>query len=46
MTDEINRHKKEVENLRSEKQTLENVLAMKAQDVRKSITSEIARVED
>ena len=32
--------------LRSEKQTLENVLTMKAQDVRKSITSEIGRVED
>ncbi|OMJ79987.1 hypothetical protein SteCoe_19858 [Stentor coeruleus] len=46
ITEEMNFHKKEVQILRSEKDTLENVLNMKINDVRKSLMNEIARVED
>ena len=43
--EEINFQKKEVATLRSEKETLEKVLTMKADDVRKSLTSEVNRVD-
>jgi chromosome segregation ATPase len=46
ITEEMNFHKKEVQVLRSEKDTLESVLNMKINDVRKSLMNEIARVED
>ncbi|CAG9321029.1 unnamed protein product [Blepharisma stoltei] len=46
ITEEMNFHKKEVQILRSEKDTLENVLNMKINDVRKSLMSEINRVEE
>ena len=46
ITDEMNFHKKEVQVLRSEKDTLENVLNAKVGDVRKSLMTEIGRVED
>lgn len=46
ITEEMNYHKKEVQILRSEKDTLEGVLNMKITDVRKSLMNEIARVED
>lgn len=46
ITDEMNFHKKEVTVLRSEKDTLQEVLTMKINDVRKSLTSEISRVEE
>lgn len=46
ITEEMNFHKKEVQLLRSEKDTLEKVLDMKISDVRKSLMSEISRVED
>ncbi|OMJ95206.1 hypothetical protein SteCoe_1410 [Stentor coeruleus] len=46
ITEEMNFHKKEVQILRSEKDTLESVLNMKITDVRKSLMNEIARVED
>ncbi|OMJ73852.1 hypothetical protein SteCoe_27368 [Stentor coeruleus] len=46
ITEEMNYHKKEVQILRSEKDTLESVLNMKIVDVRKSLMNEIARVED
>lgn len=46
LTEEMNFHKKEVQILRSEKDTLENVLNMKTQDVRKSLMNEIYRVEE
>ena len=42
----MNFHKKEVQTLRSEKETLESVLNMKVNDVKKSLMGEIARVED
>mmetsp|Transcript_4995 Transcript_4995/g.7524 ORF Transcript_4995/g.7524 Transcript_4995/m.7524 type:complete len:153 (-) Transcript_4995:397-855(-) len=45
ITEEMNLHKKEVQNLRSEKDTLENVLNMKINDVRKALMNEINRVE-
>lgn len=46
ITEEMNFHKKEVQVLRSEKDTLESVLTMKVNDVRKSLMNEITRVED
>ena len=39
LADELQYHKKEVQVLRSEKETLESVLTMKTQDVRKTLTS-------
>jgi chromosome segregation ATPase len=39
-------HKKEVQILRSEKETLENVLTMKCQDTRKALTNELHRVHE
>ena len=39
-------HKKEVQVLRSEKETLESVLTMKSQDVRKTLTNENFKVEE
>jgi hypothetical protein len=44
--EELNFHKKEVQILRSEKDTLESVLTMKTQDVRKTLTNELFRVEE
>jgi chromosome segregation ATPase len=46
LTEDLNYHKKEVQVLRSEKETLENVLNLKTQDVRNSLMTEISRVED
>lgn len=46
ITDEMNLHKKEVQLLRSEKDSLQEILTMKINEVRKSLTNEIARVED
>ena len=42
----LNTHKKEVQILRSEKETLESVLTMKCQDTRKALTNELHRVEE
>jgi len=39
-------HKKEVQVLRGEKETLESVLTMKTQDVRKTLTNENFKVEE
>jgi chromosome segregation ATPase len=46
LADELNDHKKEVQVLRSEKETLESVLTMKTQDVRKTLTNELFKVEE
>ena len=46
MADELQYHKKEVQVLRSEKETLESVLTMKTQDVRKTLTNENFKVEE
>jgi chromosome segregation ATPase len=46
ITEEMNYHKSEVQKLRSEKEALERVLNVKVDDVRKSLMSEISRVED
>ena len=43
---ELNHYKKEVQFLRSEKETLENVLTLKTQDVRKTLTNELFKVEE
>ena len=46
LAEELNYHKKEVQVLRSEKETLESVLTMKTQDVRKALTNENFKVEE
>jgi len=42
----MNFHKKEVAILKSEKDTLESVLTMKTQDVKKTLTNELLRIEE
>ena len=42
----LNTHKKEVQILRTEKETLESVLTMKQGDTRKALTNELHRVEE
>ena len=44
--EQLNTHKKEVQILRSEKETLENVLTMKYQDTRKALKNELHRVSE
>jgi hypothetical protein len=44
--DELAFHKKEVQLLRSEKESLETVLNAKTGDVRKTLTGELKKVED
>lgn len=46
LQEHLNSHKKEVQILRSEKETLESVLTMKCQDTRKALTNELHRVEE
>lgn len=46
IADEMNFHKKEVQILKSEKDTLQSVLSMKTQDVKKTLTSELMRIEE
>ena len=46
LTENLNVHKKEVQILRSEKETLESVLVMKCQDTRKALTNELHRVTE
>ena len=46
LTENLNVHKKEVQILRSEKETLESVLTMKCQDTRKALTNELHRVSE
>ena len=46
ITEEVLYHKKEVQMLRVEKEQLENVLAIKSQEVRKNLLDEATRVED
>mmetsp|Transcript_12717 Transcript_12717/g.17130 ORF Transcript_12717/g.17130 Transcript_12717/m.17130 type:complete len:110 (-) Transcript_12717:235-564(-) len=46
LAEELNFHKREVQVLRSEKDTLESVLTMKTQEVRKALTNENFKVEE
>ena len=46
VADEMNFHKKEVQALKSEKDTLESVLSMKTQEVKKSLTNELMKIEE
>ena len=46
VSDELNFHKKEVQQLKSEKDTLYSVLSMKTQDVKKNLTNELSRIEE
>lgn len=46
ISNEMSQHKKEIILIKSEKDTLQGVLNMKINDVRTSLSSEIARVED
>jgi hypothetical protein len=46
MAEELNYHKKEVQVLRGEKDTLEHVITLKTQEVRKTLTNENFKVEE
>mmetsp|Transcript_37186 Transcript_37186/g.27093 ORF Transcript_37186/g.27093 Transcript_37186/m.27093 type:complete len:88 (+) Transcript_37186:232-495(+) len=46
LAEELQFHRKEVEVLQGEKDTLESVLTMKTQDVRKTLTNENFKVEE
>ena len=46
MAEELMLHKKEVSVLRQEKETLENVITLKTQEVRKTLTNENFKVEE
>lgn len=46
LQEHLNTHKKEVQILRSEKETLESVLTMKQGDTKKALTNELYRVEE
>ena len=43
MTEELNHYKKEIQTLRSEKETLETVLNTKADQIRKTLAGEVMR---
>ena len=46
LAEELNYHKKEVQVLRGEKDTLESVLTLKTHEVRKTLTNENFKVEE
>lgn len=46
LQEQLSSHKKEVQILRSEKETLESVLTMKQGDTRKALQNELHRVEE
>lgn len=46
LAEELNYHKREVQLLRAEKETLESVLTLKTQEVRKALTNENFKVEE
>ena len=46
LADELHFHKREVQMLRSEKDALESVLTTKTGDMRKTLTTELKKVED
>ena len=46
MAEELTIHRKEVSVLRNEKDTLENVITLKTQEVRKTLTNENFKVEE
>ena len=46
LQEHLSTHKKEMQILRGEKETLESVLTMKQNDTRKALTNELHRVEE
>ena len=46
LTEELNFYKKEIQNLRSEKEGLDDTLTRKAQDIRKSLTTDVFKAEE
>ena len=46
LAEELNYHKREVQVLKSEEETLESVLTLKTQEVRKTLTNENFKVEE
>ena len=46
LTEELNFYKKEIQTLRSEKESLDDSLTRKAQDIRKSLTNEVLKAEE
>ena len=43
---ELNFYKKEIQNLRSEKETLDDTLTRKAQEIRKNLTNDVLKAEE
>eukprot|EP00352_Strombidinopsis_acuminata_P003615 CAMPEP_0176397218 /NCGR_PEP_ID=MMETSP0126-20121128/44945_1 /TAXON_ID=141414 ORGANISM="Strombidinopsis acuminatum, Strain SPMC142" /NCGR_SAMPLE_ID=MMETSP0126 /ASSEMBLY_ACC=CAM_ASM_000229 /LENGTH=102 /DNA_ID=CAMNT_0017771389 /DNA_START=14 /DNA_END=322 /DNA_ORIENTATION=+ len=46
LSEELNFYKKEIQNLRSEKETLDDVLQRKTSDIRKSLTTDVIKAEE
>ena len=46
LTEELNFYKKEIQNLRSEKETLDDTLTRKAQEIRKNLTNDVLKAEE
>ena len=46
LQEELNFYKKEIKSLRSEKETLDDTLTRKAQEIRKNLTNDVLKAED
>ena len=46
LNEELNFYKKEIQTLRSEKETLDDTLTRKAQEIRKGLTADVLRAEE
>ena len=46
LTEELNFYKKEVKNLRSEKEALDDTMTRKAQEIRKNLTNDVLKAEE
>ena len=46
LTEELNFYKKEIKNLRSEKETLDDTMTRKAQEIRKNLTNDVLKAEE
>mmetsp|Transcript_16632 Transcript_16632/g.25637 ORF Transcript_16632/g.25637 Transcript_16632/m.25637 type:complete len:103 (-) Transcript_16632:144-452(-) len=46
LQEELNFYKKEIQNLRSEKETLDDSLTRKAQEIRKNLTQDVLKAEE
>ena len=46
LQEELNFYKKEIQTLRSEKETLDDTLTRKAQEIRKNLTNDVLKAEE